>query len=126
LLLPQLAFSLTVVVNARNPTSRISSIELKRIFLGKKTLWSESGRIRPAMLSIKDPLSAELFKLFNLTGMQFKKYWRQRLFSGGGVPPKRFKQVSDLIEYLESETGAIGVLSTAPKSSKLKVIEHSH
>ena len=52
----------------------------------------------------------------------FQGYWRRKLFSGGGQVPKVFKNEMDLIKYVETKEGAVGVVTSKPKSKLVKIV----
>lgn len=49
------------------------------------------------------------------TASQYTTYWRQRIFSGKGSPPKSFTRIDDLLAFVRRTPGAIAVVdSDAP------------
>jgi len=118
--------SLRVVVNKENKLASLSTDDLNRIFLGKKTLWDSGVRIVPAMPEEESPagetfLSGTLKKSVS----QFRAYWKRLLFSGGGAVPKVFRNSSQLIDFVARNPGAIAVVETGGDEDRVRVIEIS-
>ena len=132
-LLPLLSFaqgvdkSLRVVVNKENKLTSLTTDDLTRIFLGKKTLWDSGTRIVPTMPEEESPagetfLSGTLQKSVS----QFRTYWKRLLFSGGGTVPKVFRSSAQILDFVARQPGAIGVVEASAVDDRVKVIEISN
>ena len=44
------------------------------------------------------------------TASQYTTYWRQRIFSGKGSPPRSFRRIDDLLAFVRRTPGAIAVV----------------
>jgi ABC-type phosphate transport system substrate-binding protein len=115
----------TVVVNNESKLSKIGDDELLRIYLGKKTLWEETGtRIQPALLEEEQQV-AQLF----LEGMlkksvsQYRAYWKRLLFSGGGTAPRTFRTSAQVIDFVTRQPGAIGVVESSAVDARVRVLD---
>ena len=56
--------------------------------------------------------------LKNVLGMstrQYDFYWKSKVFSGQGYPPRTFNSHDEMVNYLKLEPRAIGVLEQDPK-----------
>jgi len=119
--------SLRVVVNKENKLASLTTDDLTRIFLGKKTLWDSGTRIVPVMPEEESP-SGELF----LTGTlkksvsQFRAYWKRLLFSGGGAVPKVFRNHDQLLDFVARQPGAIGIIEASAVDDRVRVLEISN
>lgn len=84
-LIPQAAAQgddVAVVVNADNPTSNISQVDLRKIFAGEKRSWERGLRIK---LIVRLPGCRERLALLKLLGMsesEYKQYWAAQIFRG--------------------------------------------
>jgi ABC-type phosphate transport system substrate-binding protein len=133
LLLPGLASgqgvdrSLRVVVNKENKLATLTTDDLTRIFLGKKTLWDSGTRIVPVMPEEESP-SGELFLSGTLkkSVSQFRAYWKRLLFSGGGAVPKVFRNADQLLDFVARQPGAIGVIEASAVDDRVRVLEISN
>ena len=119
--------SLRVVVNKENTISSLTTDDLTRIFLGKKTLWDSGTRIVPTMPEEESP-TGELFLSGTLRKSvgQFRAYWKRLLFSGGGAVPKVFRNHDQLLDFVARQPGAIGVVEASAVDDRVRVLEISN
>lgn len=117
-----------VVVNKDSALSQIDRDDLTRIYSGKKTLWEVSGsRILPALIEDgSGPPRAFLDAILKKTPGQYRAYWRRLLFSGGGTAPKAFRTASQVLEFVASQPGGIGIVEAAGADPRVRVIPLSN
>jgi ABC-type phosphate transport system substrate-binding protein len=116
-----------VVVNKENKLASLTTNDLTRIFLGKKTLWHSGTRIVPVMPEEESP-TGELFLSSTLkkSVSQFRAYWKRLLFSGGGAVPKVFRNHDQLLDFVARQPGAIGVIEASAVDDRVRVLEISN
>jgi ABC-type phosphate transport system substrate-binding protein len=122
---PALDRSLRIVVSKENAEARLSADDLERVFLGKKTLWSNGTRIQPAMPDEESP-TGEAFLTSGLgkSVSQFRAYWKRILFSGGGAAPKTFRTSTQVIEFVARQPGGVGVVSAeAATDDRVRILD---
>mgnify|MGYP001359787419 CR=1 FL=1 len=119
--------SLRVIVSKENKIASLSTDDLNRIFLGKKTLWESGTRIVPAMPEEESP-AGETFLAGTLkkSVSQFRAYWKRLLFSGGGTVPKVFRNSSQLVDFVARQPGAIAVIEASAVDDRVRVLEISN
>jgi ABC-type phosphate transport system substrate-binding protein len=119
--------SLRVVVSKDNKLTSLTSDDLNRIFLGKKTLWDSGTRIVPAMPEEESP-AGETFLNGTLkkSVTQFRAYWKRLLFSGGGTVPKVFRSNEQLIDFVARQPGAIAVVEASAVNDRVRVLDISN
>ena len=119
--------SLRIVVNKDNKLASLSTDDLTRIFLGKKTLWDSGTRIVPAMPE-EESAAGEAFLSVTLkkSVSQFRAYWKRLLFSGGGTVPKVFRTSGQLLDFVARQPGAIGVVEASAVDDRVRVLEISN
>lgn len=119
--------SLRVIVSKENKIASLSTDDLNRIFLGKKTLWESGTRIVPAMPEEESP-AGETFLAGTLkkSVSQFRAYWKRLLFSGGGTVPKVFRSSSQLVDFVARQPGAIAVIEASAVDDRVRVLEISN
>ena len=119
--------SLRVIVSKENKLASLSTDDLNRIFLGKKTLWDSGTRIVPAMPDEESP-AGEVFLSGTLkkSVSQFRAYWKRLLFSGGGTVPKVFRSNEQLIDFVARQPGAIAVVEASAVSDRVRVLDISN
>ena len=116
--------SLRIVVSKENKIRSMTTDDLTRIFLGKKTLWDSGTRIVPAMPEEESP-AGELFLSVTLkkSVSQFRAYWKRLLFSGGGAVPRVFRNSDQLMDFVARQPGAIGVVEASAVDDRVRVLE---
>lgn len=115
-----------VAVNASNKIGEISQDKLENIFSGRMIFWESGGRIRPSLIDEESPSGrAFLAQVVKMDSKQYMDFWRRKLFSGRGLPPRSFRSEKDLIHYVTENEGAIAVLSSPPVAteSAIRIIE---
>jgi ABC-type phosphate transport system substrate-binding protein len=115
----------TVVVNTESKLAKISDDDLARIFLGKKTLWEDSGtRVQPALLEEELPGAQNFLEgALKKSVSQYRAYWKRLLFSGGGSAPRTFKNSTQVIDFVARQPGAIGIVESGAADARVKVVE---
>jgi ABC-type phosphate transport system substrate-binding protein len=114
-----------VVINNESKLAKISDDDLLRIFLGKKTLWEDSGtRIQPALLD-EENATAQVFLETTLkkSVSQYRAYWKRLLFSGGGSSPRSFRSSAQVIDFVTRQPGGIGVVEASAVDNRVKVLD---
>ncbi len=124
------AQTIEVIVNGQNLINDISYDDLERIYLGKMTLWEngdEELTILPSILKENSILTGQLmFAAIKKSRTKLNSYWRKKLFSGAGIPPKEFRTSESVVNYVASNPGAIGIISSDAKNKmelNVKVIK---
>lgn len=93
--------------------------DLRSIFLGNKLFWSSNERIYPFCSNLSSPPFAHfLHQVLKMEPDQYLTYWRRKLFSGKGHPPKEFSTDTEALGFIRSNPASIGVLSEKPKAQE--------
>lgn len=113
-----------VICNPEVNISALSARELTDIFLGRKRTLADGKRIQLAILVSGPEHSAFLKERVGKSEQQFRRHWRNLVFSGQGVMPKTFRTQAELMEYVSSREGAIGYIAGVDptKRADIKVI----
>jgi hypothetical protein len=91
--------------------------DLREIFLGNRVFWRSGERIYPAHVSTRtNNMKSFIDEVLSMSPRQYNKYWRRRLFSGKGHPPKELENDTKIIDFVKKTDGSIGLLSALPKS----------
>lgn len=124
LILPSASFAATLVVNSDIDSTRINAEQIELIYLGKKTLWDSGQRIVPVLVNEESEESKRFLEnVLKKSVAQYRAYWKRRLFSGGGAVPKTFRTSTEVVEFVARTPGAIGVVQSGAKDSRVKVVE---
>jgi ABC-type phosphate transport system substrate-binding protein len=112
-----------IIVNPSVDITELDLDDLKRIYLGKKTLWDSGSRIQPSLLNEKSSVTKEFLESsLRKTVRQYRAYWKRRLFSGGGAAPKTFRSSTQVVDFVASTEGGIGVVEGTIDDARVKVL----
>ncbi len=116
-------FNFSVISHPQVVPNQISMNELKEIFLGNKIFWPNNERIFVAIVE-KDEQFAEEFlqKYLNKNFDDYIAYWRRKLFSGKGIPPRKFKTNKTFVEFIAQTEGALGIIFAEEKLNNIKTL----
>jgi ABC-type phosphate transport system substrate-binding protein len=115
--------SFHIIVNAANPVSALSRIEVSRLLLKKTTRWENGRVVEPADLAEAAPAREAMSEAVHRRGpAAIKSYWQQQIFSGADVPPPEFSSDSDVVAYVKARAGGIGYVSAVPADPGVKVL----
>jgi ABC-type phosphate transport system substrate-binding protein len=102
---------LLVIVNSRNPVTRLSASELRPIFQTRKSKWEGGALVEPVNLPEKSPQR----QMFDRVVLGFDpettvRYWIDRKVRGEARPPKRLATPAAVLSHVASSPGGIGYL----------------
>jgi len=116
LLSSSVVFANAIIITNKNFKDTLTINDVKSIFLGKKTRLSDQTLLYPAYLETLDESTLSFFtQVIKKPYRKFNKYWIKRVFSGHGVPPKRLKNIGQLLKYVSENKGAIAIVSNKVK-----------
>lgn len=120
------AEDLVVIGNRSVPVSSLDPRDVKNIYLGKMKVWDNGMKVQ--FVTLKDGDIAERFlkQYVKKNPSMFSKYWKKKVFTGGGKPPKAFSREKDLVKYVAETKGAIGYISSKSLSESVKILSVSH
>jgi hypothetical protein len=111
-----------LVANKGVQISEITTADLRAIFLGTKTRFSDGSHAVP--VTLKGGAVHEVF-LKNYVGVgpdEFRSQWRKLVFTGQGAMPKAFDSESALLGYVAVTPGAVGYASRISSQDNVKVL----
>ncbi|MFT5716207.1 MAG: ABC-type phosphate transport system substrate-binding protein [Oleiphilaceae bacterium] len=117
------AEEIAIITNIAN-NIEITDVELKQIFLGKATVYSNGQDAKPFALDKNDALT----KIFNKEILkkrpaQFKAYWSKMIFTGIAVPPQSYKTSEEVINQVKASKESIGYIDAKFVDDSVKVIK---
>lgn len=118
-----LGIALRVIVNQGVSVTSIPKGQVREIFLGRKVLWDNGEQIVVATLKDNEVHQSFVLQYVGKTPSQFTRWWRRRLFTGGGLPPLTFNTEKSLAQYVADTKGAIGYVSKMPGKEDVKEVE---
>jgi ABC-type phosphate transport system substrate-binding protein len=104
----------TVVVNAENPTTRLTSEMLTKYFLNRSARWGHGPEIAPVDQSAKSAIR-DLFtrRVMGRTVDSVVNHWKERMMGAREAPPPVKGSDSAVIEYVAKNKNAIGYVTPA-------------
>jgi len=118
-MLPALAISgkndIALIVHKSNPMNNVSSSELRRIFLGDETRWSNNDRITILLLPPgTDERQKFLRSLLRMSDDDFVRHWISRVFQGqASTGPKTAASSASMVRLVAGLPTAVGVIGAA-------------
>lgn len=105
---------IAVVVHPSNHITQLTEQDLKKIFLGRMSLFPDSGRaIRAIDLPDEHPLFQAFYRqVVELEGVDLKRYRAYYLFSGRGRLPAVAASSQEVIHMISDDPAAIGYLDS--------------
>lgn len=120
---PALAEPVAVIVNRENPKSELSTEELKSIFLGKRTEWSDGTRTIPIDQAPSAPgRGAFLSAVLGMTPAQFGEHWIDQQVRGVGSAPRVAASPAAAVKYVAKTRGAVAFVPVSQVTAAVKVI----
>ncbi|WP_051283852.1 substrate-binding domain-containing protein [Desulforegula conservatrix] len=118
-----LAGEIIVIANKNVPDSQLTKDEVKAIFLGEKTKWSNDSKV--SFVVLKTPEDQEKFMkdYVGKSPSQFNNFWKQQVFTGKGKMPEAFDDVKALLDYVAKTDGAIAYISSDAPAGNVKKVE---
>ncbi len=112
---------IAIVVNNENPLAGLTLEELKRIYLGKQTLFSNDI---PVLLGISRDLSSTFYKsALGMPAHAVKRHWIKVVFAGSrATPPEPLEGADNIKSFVESNRGAIAFLAFDEVDQRVRVI----
>jgi ABC-type phosphate transport system substrate-binding protein len=114
---PVFAAELVVIVNPKNPATRMFSEQAAQFFLGKSTLFTpieyDDG------VAIRNEFYA---KVLQKDAAQVKTIWSKLVFTGKGTAPKEYKSAAEVKKAVAADVSAIGYIDKSAVDDSVKVI----
>jgi len=118
-----LAGDLVIIVNRENPIASLSASEVKLYFLRKlKKRWPEINKnIHPVDRKTKCAEQEAFYsKVLGMTAAEVEQYFTNRQLQNAERPQEKFTSDSDVINFVESEPGAIGYINARSLSGDVR------
>lgn len=118
-----LAADYVLITDNSNPVTTISAKDVKNVYLGKKSVWSDGSHI-----TVFTQIGSTVNKVFmkemaRKTPQQYSTYWKKSLFTGTGLPPKDFSSDDAVKAAVAAKPGAIGYISVSALDDTVKQLE---
>src|SRR5437773_11987911 len=116
--------SLAIVVNRSNPVENLSFAELRKIFLGEQTHWSNGRRITVVMLEPgKQERQAVLTQIYRMDDKDFNNHFLHGMFTEEvHAAPKTLATSTEVLKFVVNVPGAIGYVRGTEADESVKVV----
>jgi len=116
--------ALAIVVNRSNPLSEVSLADLRRIYRGQRSRWSNGRRVT---LVMRDPGTPEreaiLQTLYGIDEDEYRRGFFQAVFTGeAGGAPKILASTNGVLRFVFNVPGAIGYVRASEVDSSVKML----
>lgn len=118
-----LAAEVYIVAHRDVVDKELSKKTVERIFLGKKTRWSNGDQLIPVMLKSGELHERFVRRMLSRDATQFNTYWKQAVFTGRGLPPKSFDTLNEMLDYIADTPGAVGYCAFPPGNEAIIVLQ---
>jgi phosphate transport system substrate-binding protein len=115
---------IAIVVNRSNPLTEISLADLRRVFRGQRSRWSNGRRVT---LVMRDPGAPErgamLQSLYGLAEEEYRRTYLQAVFSGeASDAPKSLASTNGVLRFVYNVPGAIGYVRARDVDQSVKML----
>ncbi|MFQ5580931.1 MAG: hypothetical protein ACE5FZ_09990 [Nitrospiria bacterium] len=116
-----LAGDLVIIVNAGNPVSELSPLEIKNYLLKKSLSWPNGKKVKSVDRKGSPPERKVYLKdVVNMSNDQLDKYWVSARYKKGVPLPPKLSGDQQIIEYVQSFGGAISYVNSSSISEAQK------
>ena len=120
----QAAEPLAIVVNKNNPINELSLVDLRRVFRGQRSRWSNGRRVT---LVMRDHGTREreaiLQSLYGVAEEDYRRSYLQAVFSGETVDaPKTLTSTNGVLRFVYNVPGAIGYVRARDVDASVKTL----
>ncbi|MES2091257.1 MAG: phosphate ABC transporter substrate-binding protein [Pseudomonadota bacterium] len=112
----------TLVVNAVN-VAQLDEAYAAKLFLRQVKTFPDGSAAAP--VNQKEGASTEEFrsKILKKNAAQFKAYWAQQMFTGGGKPPSELEGDDAVLKYVAETPGGIGYVEAGKTRAGVRVLK---
>lgn len=111
-----------IVANKSVTVSQLKESELRDLFTGSRSKFSDGSRARPVVLKGGPTHEVFLHRHVGDSPDEFRVRWRKTVFTGEGSMLKEFNSEAALLDYIAATPGAIGYVSRVLDPSAVKVL----
>ncbi len=114
---PAWAGEIVVIVNPKNPATKMFSEQAGQFFLGKSTMFTPVEHNESA--AIRNDFDQ---KVLNKDASQVKAIWTKLVFTGKGSLPKEYGSSAEVKKAVAADVTAIGYIEKSAVDDTVKVI----
>ena len=118
-----LAADYILITDNSNPESTISVRDVKNIYLGRKTVWSDGSHITVFTQTGAAVTALFMQEMVRKTPNQYATYWKKSPFNDTGLPPADLSSDQMVKAAVAAKPGAIGYISASALDDTVKQLE---
>ncbi len=112
-----------IVVSVEAPFSRLTSSDLRDIYLGRRTQVANGVHVVPLDQPEGAVARSEFYNRYTgQTPAQIKAHWARQIFTGRGEPPQALLNNHAVVERLVGDTKALGYIDPSFLDDRLRVV----
>ena len=119
------AQEIMIVVNKSSSVSQITETQLRDIFTGTRSHFTNGTRAIPVLLKGGPVHEVFLRRHVGDTPDEFRVRWRKAVFTGQGSMPREFASEAAMLEFIAATPGAIGYVSRIPDPNAVTMVSIS-
>jgi len=113
------AGDLVIIVNAGNPVSELSPLEIQKYLLKKSLSWPNGKKVKSVDRKGSPPEREIYLKnVVKMSANQLDKYWVSARYKKGVPLPPKLSGDQQIIEYVQSFKGAISYVNSSSISKE--------
>jgi hypothetical protein len=116
-----------VIVNAANPITSLSRLEVSQLFLKQTRQWPSGDTVEPVDLLDRSPVREGFSQQIHDRDVEaVRAYWQRKIFQGRDVPPPVRETDQEVASFVIHRPAGIGYVSPDfPLNGQLKTLEIS-
>lgn len=106
-----------IIANKNVPENTLTQAEIKSIFLGEKSQWSNGRKIFFVLLKDYEVHNKFLSEYIGKSVTQYNNHWKKLVFIGRGRTPTFFNTADQVLDYVTNTEDAIGYIPASGMDS---------
>ena len=111
-----------IAVIAHPSNSSADADIIKKIYLGKAKSFADGSSAKPVNQDGNAVFDEFNDKVLGKSSAQLNAHWSKLVFTGKGTPPDKLANDQAVIDFVSSNPGAIGYVSSGSVSGDVKVV----
>ena len=117
------AADMAIIVNPNSAVTKVSSDEVKRLYLGKTKSLDDGTRLNPIDHVDGSAIKQEFYdKVVGKPLDRIKVYWSRLTFSGHGRPPETLGDSAKIKAWVAGNSDAIGYIDTTLLDGSVRAV----
>lgn len=109
-----------IIANPSVKATEVSAEELKQVFLGAKSTFSDGSAVEPVLAQAGAAHEAFLKTYVGKSDPALRNHFKSLVFTGKGSMPKSFASDSEITAFVAKTKGAVGYITAAPSAGGVK------